>query len=115
MEKVLYDRFVIDFKTWIKTLRKLCKEHNNTELIPSIKKALVNAKVPNHKKESFMEYPEIADAIAALEEKFAGEGRVLIRPSGTEPKVRVMIEGKDLNEINEDAKALAELIQNTIL
>lgn len=44
MEKVLYDRFVIDFKTWIKTLRKLCKEHNNTELIPSIKKALVNAK-----------------------------------------------------------------------
>ena len=77
--------------------------------------ALVNAKVPNHKKDSYMEYPEIADAIAALEEKFKGEGRVLIRPSGTEPKVRVMIEGKNQEEINEDAKALAELIQNTIL
>ena len=62
-----------------------------------------------------MDYPEIADAIAALEEKFKGEGRVLIRPSGTEPKVRVMIEGKDQEEINEDARVLADLIQNTIL
>ena len=62
-----------------------------------------------------MEYPEIAEAIAKLEEKFAGEGRVLIRPSGTEPKVRVMIEGKNQDEINRDAKELAELIQNTIL
>ena len=57
--------------------------------------ALVNAKVPNHKKEKYMEYPEIAGAIDELNRKFAGEGRVLIRPSGTEPKVRVMIEGKD--------------------
>ena len=77
--------------------------------------ALVNAMVPNHKKESYMEYPEIAEAIAKLEEKFSGEGRVLIRPSGTEPKVRVMIEGKNQDEINKDAKELAELIQNTIL
>ncbi len=77
--------------------------------------ALVNAMVPNHKKDSYMEYPEIADAIAKLEEKFSGEGRVLIRPSGTEPKVRVMIEGKNQDEINKDAKELAELIQNTIL
>lgn len=77
--------------------------------------ALVNAMVPNHKKDSYMEYPEIAEAIAKLEEKFAGEGRVLIRPSGTEPKVRVMIEGKNQDEINRDAKELAELIQNTIL
>ena len=77
--------------------------------------ALVNALVPNHKKDSYMEYPDIAEAIAKLEEKFSGEGRVLIRPSGTEPKVRVMIEGKNQDEINKDAKELAELIQNTIL
>ena len=77
--------------------------------------ALVNAMVPNHKKDSYMEYPEIAEAIAKLEEKCSGEGRVLIRPSGTEPKVRVMIEGKNQDEINKDAKELAELIQNTIL
>ena len=41
---------------------------------------------------------EIAKAIEELEAKFAGEGRVLIRPSGTEPKVRVMIEGKVPNQ-----------------
>ncbi len=77
--------------------------------------ALVNAKVPNHKKESFMEYPEIAAAVKKLEEEFAGEGRVLIRPSGTEPKVRVMIEGKNKEKIQEEAEKLAELIQNLML
>ena len=82
------------------------------EVLPQ---ALVNAKVPNHKKESYMEYPEIASAIEELEKKFAGEGRVLIRPSGTEPLVRVMIEGKDQAEIDADAHALADLITSTIL
>ena len=62
------------------------------EVLPQ---ALVNAKVPNHKKENFADYSEIAEAIEEVEKKFAGEGRVLIRPSGTEPLVRVMIEGKD--------------------
>jgi phosphoglucosamine mutase len=62
-----------------------------------------------------MEYPEIAQAIKELEDKFGGEGRVLIRPSGTEPLVRVMIEGKDQKLIEDEAKKLAELIQNTVL
>ena len=62
-----------------------------------------------------MEYPEIAQAIEKLNTKFAGEGRVLIRPSGTEPLVRVMIEGKDQKMIDEEAKKLAELIQQTLL
>ena len=82
------------------------------EVLPQ---ALVNAKVPNHKKEKYMEYPEIADAIEKLTDKFAGEGRVLIRPSGTEPLVRVMIEGKDQQMIEKEAKQLAELIQNIML
>ena len=76
--------------------------------------ALVNAKVANHKKEKYMEYPEIADAIKKLEEKFAGEGRVLIRPSGTEPLVRVMIEGKDQAVIQAEAEKLAGLIQDVM-
>ncbi len=74
--------------------------------------ALVNASVANHKKERYMEYPEIAEAIRELEEKFAGEGRVLIRPSGTEPLVRVMIEGKDSQVIRQEAEKLANLIQD---
>ncbi len=86
-----------------------------SKIMQVMPQALVNAKVPNHKKENYMEYPEIANAIEELNKKFAGEGRVLIRPSGTEPKVRVMIEGKDQNMIDEEAKKLAELIQNTML
>lgn len=79
------------------------------EVLPQ---ALVNAKVANHKKDRYMEYPEIAGAIGELEKKFAGEGRVLIRPSGTEPLVRVMIEGKDQTVIQEEAVKLANLIQD---
>lgn len=82
------------------------------EVLPQ---ALVNAKVPNHKKEHFMEYSEIAEAIAEVEKKFKGEGRVLIRPSGTEPLIRVMIEGKDKEAIDEEAKKLAKLITSTML
>ncbi len=84
------------------------------EIMEVLPQALVNAKVPNHKKETFMEYPEIAKAIERLEKEFAGKGRVLIRPSGTEPLVRVMIEGKDQRVIEEEAKKLAELIQDVM-
>ena len=62
-----------------------------------------------------MEYSEIAEAIAEVEKKFNGEGRVLIRPSGTEPLIRVMIEGKDKQVIDEEAKKLAELITKIML
>lgn len=85
------------------------------KIMQVLPQALVNAKVPNHKKESYMEYTEIAEAIEELESKFAGEGRVLIRPSGTEPLVRVMIEGKDQGAIEEEATKLAELIEKVML
>lgn len=83
-----------------------------SKVMTVLPQALVNARVANHKKDKYMEYPEIANAIHSLTEKFAGEGRVLIRPSGTEPLVRVMIEGKDQKVIDEEAKKLAELIQD---
>ena len=96
----------------VDTGKKLSELAKVMEVLPQ---ALVNAKVPNHKKESYMEYSEIADAIKELEDKFAGEGRVLIRPSGTEPLVRVMIEGKDQAVIDEEAKKLAELIMKVMI
>ena len=61
-----------------------------------------------------MENPDIAAACSALEEEFAGEGRVLIRPSGTEPLVRVMIEGKDKAYIGKKAKELAKMIEDIL-
>ena len=99
-------RVVVDTKKPLSELASVM------EVLPQ---ALINAKVPNHKKEEYMEYPEIAEAISVLEKKFNGEGRVLIRPSGTEPLVRVMIEGKDQNVIETEAKKLAELITKTML
>ena len=99
-------------KVMVETGESLSELASVMEVLPQ---ALVNAKVPNHKKERYMEYPEIADAIKKLTDKFAGEGRVLIRPSGTEPLVRVMIEGKDQKMIDDEAKKLAELIQNIML
>lgn len=95
----------------VETGKSLSELANIMEVLPQ---ALVNAKVANHKKDKYMEYPVIADAIKAIEEKFAGEGRVLIRPSGTEPLVRVMIEGKDQAVIQEEATKLANLIQDVM-
>lgn len=96
----------------VSTGEKLSKLAQVMEILPQ---ALVNAKVPNHKKDKYMEYSEIAEAIEKVEKKFNGEGRVLIRPSGTEPLVRVMIEGKDQKIIEEEAKKLAELITKIML
>ena len=96
----------------VETGRKLSDLAAVMEVLPQ---ALVNAKVPNHKKDKFMEYAEISDAIKKVEERFGGEGRVLIRPSGTEPLVRVMIEGKNQVEIDNDAKKLADLITKIML
>lgn len=96
----------------VETGRKLSDLAAVMEVLPQ---ALVNAKVPNHKKDKFMEYAEISDAIKKVEERFGGEGRVLIRPSGTEPLVRVMIEGKNQEEIDSEAKKLADLITKIML
>ena len=95
----------------VETGKKLSELAEVMEVLPQ---ALVNAKVANHKKEKYLEYPEVADAIRELEKRFAGEGRVLIRPSGTEPLVRVMIEGKDRQVIQQEAEKLANLIQDVM-
>ncbi len=96
----------------VKTGRPLSELAAVMEILPQ---ALVNARVPNHKKEKYMEYSEVAEAIKELESKFEGAGRVLIRPSGTEPLVRVMIEGKDKQVIQEEAEKLAKLITKIVM
>ena len=87
----------------VETKQKLSELAQIMEVLPQ---ALVNAKVSNQKKASYMEYSEIAEAIGELEKKFAGEGRVLIRPSGTEPLVRVMIEAKSWKLSSRKQKSL---------
>jgi len=75
---------------------------------------LVNAKVKNENKDKYMKDEAIAGMITGLEKKLKGRGRVLIRPSGTEPLIRVMLEGANETEIKEDAEALAKLIEEKL-
>ena len=75
---------------------------------------LINARVKNENKYTYMEVPAISTAIAEAEAAMAGEGRVLIRTSGTEPLVRVMLEGSDTEKITVLARDLADLIEKTL-
>ena len=58
--------------------------------------------------------PRIGDAVAATEKELNGTGRVLLRPSGTEPVVRVMVEGEDPTQVVKLAKDLAEVVEETV-
>jgi len=75
---------------------------------------LKNAKVQNGNKDRYLEDKIIADMCRYLEKEFHGEGRVLIRPSGTEPLVRVMIEGQDISYITRKADELVEVIETRL-
>lgn len=72
---------------------------------------LINARVSNDKKDAYKKDALIVSEIEKIEKELEGKGRVLIRPSGTEPLVRVMLEGEDLDKINSMAKELAILIE----
>jgi phosphoglucosamine mutase len=52
----------------------------------------------------------IQEAVKSAEQRMAGRGRVLLRPSGTEPVVRVMVEGEDERQVHEEAEQLASVV-----
>ena len=85
-----------------------------SEIVKLYPQVLVNAKVDSNKKYDYDKDKEIKDAIDKLEREFAGNGRVLIRPSGTEPLVRVMIEGEDQKYITKKAQDIADLIEKKL-
>ena len=87
-----------------KTLDELAK------IITIYPQVLENARVERSGDSDYIEDEDIMNEISRLNVKYNGRGRVLIRPSGTEPLIRVMIEGEDIREIGRDAKALADLI-----
>ncbi len=83
-------------------------------VITILPQVLENAHVAKSGDTRYADDAVIASEIKRLENKFSGKGRVLIRPSGTEPLVRVMIEGENKDEIAADAKALAGLIEERL-
>lgn len=81
------------------------------KIVDIFPQVLKNARVKKSGDTSYLDDDVIKGEIERLEEKFSGEGRVFVRSSGTEPLVRVMIEGKNIDEITKDAEALAKLIE----
>ncbi len=100
--------------TSLMLIRAILEEGKPASEVASIMKAypqvLINAKVSSEKKYDFDKNEEIKSEIEKLEKEFNGNGRVLIRASGTEPLVRVMIEGEDTEYIEQRAKQIADLI-----
>ncbi|MCX7708671.1 MAG: phosphoglucosamine mutase [Clostridia bacterium] len=91
--------------------KKMSELASIMQILPQV---LKNAKVSNAKKHCYMEDEVIASMCKELEDEFHGEGRVLIRPSGTEPLVRVMIEGKDQDYITKRAVELVKVIEERL-
>lgn len=87
------------------------------EMIQDIKdwpQTLINVQVDNAKKNSWKEYEAITSLIAEMEKEMGEFGRVLVRTSGTEPLVRVMVEGKEKLQVEKIAKKIAEVVKNEL-
>ncbi len=92
-----------------KTLSELASE---MEVFPQV---LVNVRVSDFGKARFPRDKEVKNAIEAAEKELGDEGRVLVRVSGTEPLVRVMLEGKDEEKINVLAQEIAQVVRERLL
>ena len=75
----------------------------------ALPQVLLNVRVAERR--DLAEIPEVQKEIAAAEEKLGDTGRVLIRYSGTEPLLRIMLEGQDKYEITEMAHELGTTIE----
>lgn len=84
----------------------LSKLASRVKLFPQV---LINVAV--EKRQDIRAFPQIEAAIQQAEEKLSGKGRVLVRPSGTEPKIRVMLEGEDLKTISRLGRNIAKVIK----
>ncbi len=95
----------------------LIKKQKVSELAKIIKiypQVLINAKVSSENIDKYEKDAEINSEIEALKKEFSENGRVLIRASGTEPLIRVMIEGEDQEYITKKAQDLANLIEKKL-
>lgn len=94
-----------------KTGKKLSELNGLMKDYPQV---LKNARVRDELKNRYEEFPDIIKAIKEVEEAYHGSGRVVIRPSGTEAFVRVMIEGEDTYKLSQDADKLVKIIEEKL-
>ncbi len=104
--------------TAVQVLSAMAEKHTPlsrlTDVMHIMPQSLYGAKVSDQKKHDFDKIPAVQDAIAATTKKYEGRGRLVIRASGTEPLVRVMIEGPDQREIDADVYQLSKLIEKEL-
>lgn len=82
--------------------------------IPDFPQLLVNVKITEDKKGLWEKTQKITDIIAQAEQAMGENGRILVRESGTEPLVRVMIEGKDEKEVHHWTHLIADTIKECL-
>ena len=100
-------------------LTKIMKETGKTlsELAAEVTiypQKLVNIRVENSMKDKSMEVPAIAAIIEKMEAEMAGNGRILVRPSGTEPLLRVMAEAPTDAEVHYYVDTIADVVRAEI-
>ena len=83
-------------------------------VVKNMPQIIRNAKVSNANKDNYLDDPVIRGRCEEIESLFNGEGRVLVRPSGTEPVIRVMIESDNEELIETEAEELARLIETRL-
>ncbi len=94
----------------MKQTKKTMSELNS--LIEDVPQVLINCKV-KHRKE-LKEIPGFTELVKSIETKLAGSGRVFVRFSGTEPLVRILVEGPKQSEISAAAEAIADLLEKEL-
>ncbi|NLW89570.1 MAG: phosphoglucosamine mutase [Clostridiaceae bacterium] len=95
--------------------RKGLKLSEASKIIRILPQVLMSAKVKNEDKTKVMEFGLLMSTIEKYEEQLNGKGRILVRASGTEPIIRVMIEGEDEEEISLMARDLVSIIQKNFI
>lgn len=85
-----------------------------SKIMKKYPQVMENVKVSNERKNEFYTNSKIKKAIKEVEDKFKDDGRVLVRPSGTEPLIRVMIEGSEIETITKSVKELASKIKDIL-
>jgi Phosphomannomutase len=82
--------------------------------MPRLPQTLVNVELDGAAPAEVMEDRRVREAVADVEAALGDSGRVLLRPSGTEPLIRVMVEGTEASRVTEFANAIADAVRTAV-